>query len=115
MDKEITFRFDRDPEYRVVVANGAWGGPTPRGEIMFDLFFEHADVPEEISYMATPDGLGPEVARTPQTNYIIRDALVGVVMTPENAESLGRWLLEKVSLLKTKPSRPAAPENKPGL
>jgi len=114
LDKEISFRFERDPEYRVLVANGAWGGPTPRGEIMFDLFFEHADVPEEIAYMATPDGLGPEISRSPQTNYIIRDALVGVVMTPENAESLGRWLLEKVSVMKTKVPRQSFPENKEG-
>lgn len=102
MDKEITFRFERDPEYRVVTANGAWGGITPRGELMFDLFLEHMDIPEEISYLATPDGLGPELNRTP-TPAIIRDSMIGVVMTPENAENFGRWILEKVSMVRKKP------------
>lgn len=98
----ITFQFERDPEYRVIAVNGAWGGLSPRGELMFDLFFEHADLPEEITYMETPDGLGPELSRVPERQAIIRDAMVGVVMTPENAESLARWLLEKVNLFKSK-------------
>ncbi len=104
MDREIIFRFERDPEYRIITANGAWGGITPRGELMFDLFFEHIDLPEEVTYMATPDGLGPESSRSPNPTPIVRDALVGVVMTPENAENLGRWIIEKVSMLKQKDS-----------
>ena len=53
-------------------------------------------MPEEITYMATPDGLGPETSRSPATSPITREALFGVVMTAENAENFGRWLLEKV-------------------
>lgn len=98
MDKEIGFRFERDPEYRIVIANGAWGGITPRGELMFDLFFEHLEMPEEIYYMTTPEGLGPESRRVPDPLLIIREALVGVVMTPENAESLAHWILEHVRM-----------------
>ncbi len=96
MDKEITFRFVRSANYHIVVANGAWGGMTPRGELKFDLFFEHVELPEAISYLSTPDGLGPEVSRTPAVTPITREALIAVVMTTENAENLGRWLLEKV-------------------
>lgn len=107
MEKEITFQFEKDPEYRIITANGAWGGITPRGELKFDLFFEHVDLPEEITYMATPDGLGPEISRTPNPAPITREALIGVVMTPENAENLGRWLLEKTSVLRKAPSAPA--------
>lgn len=100
MNKEITFRFEKDPEYRIIVANGAWGGITPRGELNFDLFFEHVETPEEISYMTTPDGLGPEVHREPQPAPITREAMVGVVMTVDNAENFAKWILEKVSLVK---------------
>lgn len=109
MDKEIGFRFERDPEYRVITANGAWGGITPRGELMFDLFFEHLDMPEEIYYLATPDGLGPESRRVPDPLMIVREALVGVVMTPENAESLARWLLEKVASIRKPNPNPNFP------
>lgn len=112
MDKEITFRFEKDPEYRVVTANGAWGGITPRGDMKFDLFFEHIDLPEEINYMATPDGLGPETSRNPTPAPITREVLIGVVMTPENAENLGRWLLEKVGQYKKK-EQPEAGEGNP--
>ena len=113
MEKEITFQFEKDPEYHVITANGAWGGLTPRGELKFDLFFEHIDLPDEITYMATPDGLGPETSRTPNPAPITREALIGVVMTPENAENLGRWLIEKVSVLKKKePIPPTSDESK---
>jgi hypothetical protein len=105
MSREITFQFERDPDYRVIVANGAWGGITPRGEFKFDLFFEHVDTPEEISYMATPDGLGPETNRSPNPTPFTREALVGVVMTVENAESLGKWILEKVSQAKQRTAK----------
>ncbi|WP_028973132.1 hypothetical protein [Spirochaeta cellobiosiphila] len=95
MDKEITFEFVKDPDYKMIAINGAWGGVTPRGEIKFDLFFEHVDFPEEVSYMTTPDGLGPEVSRDPVKSSIIREVMMGIVMTPENAANLGHWLIEK--------------------
>ncbi|NNM67993.1 MAG: hypothetical protein HKM06_08295 [Spirochaetales bacterium] len=109
MDKEITFQFKKDPGYRLVVANGAWGGLTPRGEVKFDLFFEHIDLPDEITYMSTPDGLGPETERAPFPAPIKRDTLVGIVMTVENAENFARWLLEKVQQYRKKDENP---ENK---
>ena len=110
VEKEITFQFERDPEYRVITTNGAWGGITPRGEMKFDLFFEHIDLPEEITYLATPDGLGPEVKRSPSPAPISRVAMAGVVMTPENAENLGRWLIEKVAQFKKKTSPFPSPD-----
>lgn len=100
MEREIGFRFERDPDYRVITVNGAWGGLTPRGELMFDLFLEHLELPEEIHYMATPDGLGPESRRIPEPPLFVREVMVGVVMTPDNAESLARWILEKVSSIR---------------
>lgn len=104
MDKEITFLFDKDPDYKVIAANGAWGGVTPRGEIKFDLFFENVDTPDELTYMTTPDGLGPEISRQPAGSTIVREVLMGVVMTPENAENLGRWLIEKAGMARKKKS-----------
>jgi hypothetical protein len=44
--------------------------------------------------------LGPETNRSPNPTPFTREALVGVVMTVENAESLGKWILEKVSQAK---------------
>lgn len=100
MSKEINFVFEKDPDYRIVPANGAWGGVTSRGDINFDLFFEHIDTPEDVAYMATPDGLGPEVKRTPEQTPIKREIFFGVVMNVDSAENFGKWLLEKVKLVR---------------
>ena len=92
---KITFRFEKDEDYRLIPVNGVWGGVTPRSDIFVDLFHESHTLPEVVTHEVTPDGrLGTEVKRTP-TDEIQRKVLVGMVLTAEQAESIGRWLLEK--------------------
>lgn len=71
------------------------GGATPRGDIKVDLFHESQSLPEEITQPLTPDGkLGRERKHTPP-GTLQRTVLVGMVLTPEQAESIGRWLQER--------------------
>ena len=96
MEQRVVFGYERDPGYRVLFANGAQGGMTPKGEYTFDLFFEHARSPSRVVHSVTPDGLGPEVERQPPGPQVVRDLLVGVVMTPAGAKSLAHWILETI-------------------
>ena len=96
MDNRVVFSYERNPEYRVLYANGAHGGVTPKGEYKFDLFFECAATPEEVAHSITPDGLGPEVERNPPQAPVIRELQVGVVMTVGGAKSLAHWILENI-------------------
>ena len=92
---KITFRFKTDADYRLVPVNGVWGGPTPRGDIMVDFFHESQSLSEVITQELKPDGnLGRELKRTPPRTFQ-RTVLVGMVLTAEQAESIGRWLQEK--------------------
>jgi hypothetical protein len=92
--RKITFRFEKDEDYRLIPVNGVWGGATPRGDILVDLFHESSTLPEVVTHAMAPGGqLGEEVQRTP-TGEIQRKVLVGMVLTAEQAESIGRWLLE---------------------
>jgi hypothetical protein len=34
--RRIVYRYEQHPEYRIVYANGAAGGATPRGKVKFD-------------------------------------------------------------------------------
>ena len=62
--RTVTYKYTRHSEYRIIYANGAIGGTTPRGDIKYDLFIEFVDIPEESVHSITPDGLGPEIERT---------------------------------------------------
>ncbi len=48
MPQEFEFFFEYDKDYRIVAANGVWGGITLRGDIHLDFFVERQDVPEWI-------------------------------------------------------------------
>ena len=94
--KTITIHFQKDEDYRVRSVNAVWGGVTPRGDIMVDLCYESQPQPDVVTHEVTPKGIGAEIERTPPTLFSIqRTVLVGVVLTPEHAESIGLWLQEK--------------------
>jgi hypothetical protein len=100
--KAVTYKYERHPDYRIVYANGAVGGVTPRGEIMYDLFIEFVGVPEETVHSVTPEGLGPEIGRTPESPPFTRQSQIGVVMTPGQAKSFGYWLINQVENMERK-------------
>ena len=91
---KIRFRFKKDDNYRIVPVNGIWGGPTPRGDIRVDFFHESQSLPEVVEHEMTPEGtLGKELGqRSPE---IQRTVSVGIILTVEQADSIGRWLQKK--------------------
>jgi hypothetical protein len=97
--RRITYRYEKHPDYRIVFANGAVGGVTPRGDIKFDLFIEYLEVPEESVHSITPDGLGPEIDRKPRNSPFTRQSQVGVIMGPGQAKSFAYWLMGQVEAL----------------
>jgi len=92
--KEIVYTMRRSTDYRLFPVNGVWGGPTPTGEVRCDFIFEAQELPDEIAYMVTPDGLGPEVRRDGNVR-LVREAQVGVVMSIGAAKSIGAWLIKR--------------------
>jgi hypothetical protein len=93
--KNITFCFQQDEDYRLIPVNAVWGGVTPRGDIKVDLCHESEAQPEVVTHEVRPDStLGKEIKRTPSPS-IERTVLVGMVLVPEHAESIGRWLQDK--------------------
>ena len=100
--KKITFRYEKHPEYRVIFANGAVGGTTPRGDIKFDLFIEYLEVPESTVHSVTPDGIGPEIERNPPALPFTRQSQVGIIMSPGQAKSLAYWLMGQVDSVEKK-------------
>lgn len=101
MEQVIRFDFKRDDSYRLIPVNGVWGGVTPRGDVWADFFYECYAVPEEVTHAVLPEGrLGEELSRQ-GSHDLQRTLLVGMMLTAEQAESIGRWLQAKAREIRT--------------
>ena len=100
---EVAFDYVKTTDFRVVWADGAIGGPTAHGHIHFALFAERPAIPRRQVFAMDPEtaGLGaliPEktIGRVAQ----VREMACDVMMTPEAARSLGRWLIQQADAKK---------------
>lgn len=94
-DKRPTakFRFVMAEDFRVLPVNSVWGARTNRGDVMVNLVNERHALPTEVVNELTPEGgIGNEVSRDVGNNDYVRTVLAGMVLTPEQAYSIGEWL-----------------------
>lgn len=106
--RRINFVFKEPSDYQKHYVNGVYGGVTPRGDIHCHFFFEYPVLPEKQLFAVSPEGeLGAlllteiegGVAIDPNVPLdeavLTRDLKVGLIMKPDQAESIATWLLEK--------------------
>jgi hypothetical protein len=98
--KEIRFDYLKSSLFRVVHADGAFGGPTPRGGVHIAFWNERAPIPNQVVHLVTPDGkLGEEDrAKRVTRDAIIREVEVGVTMSLPAAKSFLAWLQDKIKV-----------------
>lgn len=102
---EIYFTYQHADDYRIVYATGAWGGLTPQGTIKFDLYNEYVAPPIHERRSVNIDGsLGDQIelerlneGEAGRAINMVREMQIGAVMSPNDAEHLANWLLEKVA------------------
>ena len=105
-DSFMDFPYEKAPGHQVVYANGVHGGPTPRGDIIMDFFLERVDTPTNVRHKIEPGArLGEEIDRTYSTKPIVREVQVTVIMSPEQAESVSKWLQQRVAIIKDSQER----------
>lgn len=97
----IRFVHKKLDNYQSYYANGAFGAISARGDFEFNFFFEHTDVPEE-QIMTNKEGQFKLDEENPTEVIVIRDFKVGVIMTLEQAEATGKWLVDSVNEYKKK-------------
>jgi len=111
-DRQIKFFFEYDPAYRLIGANGVWGGITPRGDVRLDFFVEAQGIPKEVVNLITPEGsLGPELSRSP-AQRIVRRIQVGVLLSLEQAESTADFIKSRVADFRAKRDAQGPPEGR---
>lgn len=94
-----TITYVKSNNFRVVFAEGAYGGISPRGRISFAFYNERQALPRSSELRILPDGSASETT-TEQVSDIVRELEVEMVMDLAEAEEFSKWLAEKVALLR---------------
>jgi len=96
IEQTLEFAYKESKDYKIIYANGAYGALTGKGDIKFDLFHEYNPTPEAEVHKVEDGKLGDRISQKGISgNTIIRETLVGVVVTPHIARSIGEWLIRK--------------------
>lgn len=87
------------PSYAV---NGAWGGPTPDGSnVVAHVFLERYALPNYLTYDSEQDESGVRIDTNSEQRVaradVTREVQATLVMTPESALRLSKWLEEKAA------------------
>jgi len=101
MDKDdnnkIKFDFIKSNAYRVIHADGAYGGLSPRLGIFMALYSERPPIPQSVTHEFSGSGLGQELRELRITrDAVVREVEVGVYLDVEVAKVVIAWLQEKV-------------------
>ena len=91
-------RYEESSELRVFHCHGAIGGPTPNGFFGMSLYAERYSLPDK----AVPevDAEGNVTERLEGKVEIVRRVEATVLLTVDEAGSLGRWLVDRAKQLK---------------
>lgn len=103
VQSKVEFHYIKSNHFRVIHADGVYGGATPRGFIHMDFFSERSPIPRKVTQKVTASGqLGEEIAaESERKEGVVREVEVGVMISLEQARSLTKWLEEKIQLLET--------------
>ncbi len=96
----IEFKYTKSPDYRLKYVNGAFGGPSPKGEIKIDFFIDHMEAPDLLVHTIMPGGkMGDEIERKPDQQSVTRELQVGIIMHLNEAKSIHEWLARHIRTL----------------
>lgn len=102
----VTFHYIKSNLFRVIHVDGAWGGPTPRGDVEVAFWSERVPIPQQMVHKVNDDGtIGDEL----KEERIARDGLVRevetlIIMNIVNAKALLAFLQRAVKQAEELPS-----------
>lgn len=118
MDQEksniISIKYIFDPNYNPVYINGAYGGISPKGEIIANFFLERMALPYEIFHKINSNGaLGEAVGCDPDDleRSLVRYVESGIVLNKKAAQDVISWLSAMVEQLEKAEQAQAAAKN----
>ena len=99
--KAIDFHFIKSPHFRVIHADGVWGGATPSNNIAISIFSERLPIPTVVKHHVQDDNqLGEEIKSERNTRTgIVREVETELIMNKATATALVDWLKSYIAQL----------------
>ena len=100
--QEVAFHYLKSSQFRVIHADGVWGGLSPQGNIRLVFFNERPPIPQlTVNKVDSAGVLGKDVPeKKVGRSGFVREMEVDVVLSLELAEGLRKWLDDKIATLK---------------
>jgi hypothetical protein len=97
---KIKFDYIKNHLFRVVHADGVWGGVTPNSHLFMSFWSERPPIPKQMVFPVTSAGdVGAELRAERQgRDSIFREVEVGVMMDLSTARSFLEWLKERIAI-----------------
>lgn len=93
---KLKIKYIFSDDYNPVYVNGAYGGLSPRGDIVINFYFERQALPNIQTFEMHEGKLGPEIIeeRDPcdHLGSMVRYVSNGIILDYRNAKEIHRWL-----------------------
>jgi hypothetical protein len=97
--REISFNYVKSNLFRVIHADGAWGGLSPRGDIHIAFYNERAAIPDFSRIVISQSARVVESETFEATSELVREVEVDVIVDLTTAKGLRTWLDNMISAL----------------
>lgn len=102
---EVAIDYLKASDFRVIWADGGVGNVTPNGLVHVAFYAERHAIPRRQVFKLQPvagtefGNIGNEVLEKRQSRAsIVREMACDVMMSPDTAETLAKWLLEQAAI-----------------
>jgi hypothetical protein len=95
----VTFHYVKSNYFRMVHANGVFGGINPDGSLLVTVFSERAPLPDITVQKVESNGqVGAEIMEQRKASSgIVREMEVGLIMDIRTARIVSDWLKERIA------------------
>jgi hypothetical protein len=109
---KVKFYYIKANEFRVVHMDGVFGGLSPTGDIFMSIFSQRPPIPTMTVQPVKENGeLGDELmSERTVKDGLVREIEVGIAVRPEVAETLIKWLQDRMEQYKSLKSQAAKME-----
>jgi hypothetical protein len=95
---QLSFHYLKSNQFRVIHADGAWGGLTLNGQLTMVLYSERPPIPKSTTHEVRDGRLVElEEYRDARDASAVREAEVAAIMHPRVAVQLRDWLNERLT------------------
>ena len=98
MPKKLRIEYKKSNSFRVIHADGVYGGTSPRLQLFIAFYSERFPIPQVLTYETTETGapIKEVVSERESKEGVFREVEVGVTMDLNAAKGFATWLNEQI-------------------